>query len=274
MATKVAISMGGAPKILIFDSGVGGLSILQEVRRQLPDCTYIYACDNRAFPYGTKEEQALVQRVDQVLNALIRRVHPDLVVVACNTASTVALPRIRAQFSKPVVGVVPAIKPAALHSASKTIGLLGTPGTVNRPYTQQLINEFAADCTVIKIGSSVLVELAEAKLRGAAVDLEQLGAIIAPFFNTSELDTIVLACTHFPLLLEELSAAAPRQVSWIDSGNAIARRVASLLPAKTTPSNRTSNEFLCLLTEAQPGNRALFNQIAPLGCGKIDIVPI
>lgn len=264
--------MHSQPKILIFDSGVGGLSILGEVRRRLPGCEYIYACDNQAFPYGTKPEDALVQRVDLVLKALLRKVDPDLVVVACNTASTVALPRIRAHFTKPVVGVVPAIKPAAALSASKTIGLLGTPGTVTRPYTQQLIDEFAANCTVIRVGSHQLVEIAEARLRGQTVDQQQLATIVAPLFADPNLDTIVLACTHFPLLLEELQNVASRQINWVDSGEAIARRVASLLP--TTSAITENRGFRCLVTADHAANRSLFEQMTGLGCRHMDILTL
>ena len=217
------------PKVLIFDSGVGGLSILQEVRRRLPACRYVYACDNRAFPYGTKTEEELVERVDLVLKALIGEIDPDIVVIACNTASTVALPRIRSHFQRPVVGVVPAIKPAARLSANGVIGLLATPGTVNRPYTQWLIDEFATHCTVVRLGSSRLVEIAEARLRGENPDPDELRSIIAPLFEAPALDVVVLACTHFPLLREELAQAAPRAVQWIDSGEAIARRVESFV---------------------------------------------
>ncbi len=221
-----------SPTILIFDSGVGGLSIYQEVRRLVPTATFVYASDNEAFPYGTKQEDEVVSRVDDVLRRLTSRFAPEVMVVACNTASTVALPKIRSRISIPVVGVVPAIKPAARISQTRVIGLLATPGTVKRAYTQDLIEEFAADCTVLRVGSAELVDLAENKLRGKHVNLQTVRRIIAPLFkgeNGGRLDTVVLGCTHFPLLLKELECAAPRAVRWIDSGPAIAKRVRSLL---------------------------------------------
>ena len=217
-------------KVLVFDSGVGGLSIVAEIRRLTPAVQLFFACDNAAFPYGTKSENFLLERVDHALKTLIRRVDPDIVVIACNTASTLILPRIRSHFAKPVVGVVPAVKPAAQLSRSKTIGLLATPGTATRDYTRQLIDEFAGHCQVIAVGSSELVHLAERKLRADNINPSRLQTIIEPLFANPSLDTIVLACTHFPLLRQELLAAAPRQVQWIDSGDAIARRVKSLLP--------------------------------------------
>lgn len=217
--------------VLVFDSGVGGLSVLNAIAETLPGLPLVFACDNGFFPYGTKTETELVERVDAVLHTLIAEIRPQLLVIACNTASTVALPRLRSRFALPIVGVVPAIKPAAQRSRNKIIGLLATPATVQRPYTDRLIQEFAADCTVIKVGSRELVQLAEDKLRGKAVDTGQLAPILAPFFaNPAQSpDTIVLGCTHFPLLRDELAAASPATVQWVDSGSAIARRVAELL---------------------------------------------
>jgi len=216
-------------KILVFDSGVGGLSILQALQQKLPVSQYIYASDNQAFPYGTKSAQFLIERVHRVLQALIKKCQPDIIVVACNTASTLVLPHIRQNFSIPIVGVVPAIKPAALLSKTKVIGLLGTPGTVARPYTKDLIKEFASDCEVIRTGSAELVTIAEQALRGTPPPAEALSGILKPLFDNEQLDTIILACTHFPLIKEQLISVSPRPVNWIDSGEAIARRVSSLL---------------------------------------------
>ncbi len=179
--------------------------------------------------------------------------------VACNTASTVALPRIRSHFLRPVVGVVPAIKPAAGLSRSRHIGLLGTPGTINRRYTRDLIDQFAGDCVITRVGSTELVEMAEGKIRGIAPDRDRLAAIIAPLFDDPAMDTLVLACTHFPLLQAELEAVAPRPVQWVDSGEAIARRVESLLPAATATA-APATDLPCWLTSDQP-------DIAPLLTG-------
>lgn len=261
------------PKILVFDSGVGGLSILQAVRARLPGCDYVYASDNAAYPYGTKPEEDLVVRVNHVLRALIRQVSPDVVVVACNTASTVALPRIRSHFTNPVVGVVPAIKPAAASSRSKVIGLLGTPGTVKRAYTQQLIDDFASGCRIIRIGSGELVDIAENKLRGEPVDAPALKTLIQPFFDDGELDTIVLACTHFPLLIDELRMAAARPVDWVDSGDAIARRVASLLNEHSPGEANSEPGFQTILT-CDRAARELEKSLSTLGGNNLTILPI
>ncbi len=222
-------------KLLIFDSGVGGLSIFNAVRARLPELAIDYVSDNAAFPYGTKPAAELVARVALVLRVLEKKLAPDLIVVACNTASTVALPKIRDTLRAGVVGVVPAIKPAAERSRSGVIGLLATPGTVARDYTRQLINEFAAHCEVIAVGSSELVHLAEAKLYGNGVAAQDIRAILAPFAEhpqAEQLDTITLGCTHFPFLIDELQAAFFKPVTWVDSGAAIAARVASLLHAR------------------------------------------
>ncbi len=252
--------MSKAANILVFDSGVGGLSVLREIQQRVPGCDLFYACDNEAFPYGIKEESELVTRVDAVLKKLDQQLQPDIVVVACNTASTVALPRIRAHFQHPVVGVVPAIKPAAECSTRKVIGLLGTPGTVQRQYTQQLIDDFASDCEVIRIGSSDLVVMAEEKLRGADVDKTALKAILQPFFEHPRLDTIVLACTHFPLLIDELQAIAPFPVNWVDSGEAIARRVAFLLSETDRRGDQPSLLIGSYFTAEEPLLRETFRR--------------
>ncbi len=220
------------PRVLVFDSGVGGLTIVKHIQHTLPGAQISYLSDFAAFPYGPKPAEFLIERVHNVLTAGIAACQPDILVVACNTASTIALPFVRQQITLPIVGVVPAIKPAAETSQSRAIGLLATPGTVNREYTQNLINTFASDCQIVRIGSTRLVEIAEEKLAGKIPDSEELRAILSPFFHdhtVNVLDTIVLACTHFPLLRSELAALAPKHWRWLDSGEAIAKRVNHLL---------------------------------------------
>jgi glutamate racemase len=225
-----------APRILLFDSGMGGLTVAQAVARQIPEATLVYAADNAAFPYGAWDEAALVQRIRSVMAQLIDVAKPDVVVVACNTASTIALADLREHFTLPFVGTVPAIKPAAAQTKTGVIGVLATPGTVKREYTQLLIQNFAAKCDVVLHGAPRLAQMVEQKLGGGSVDLDELKAEISPVFVEREglrTDVVVLGCTHYPLMTEEFRVVAPWPVTYIDPAPAIARRVADV--AEETP---------------------------------------
>jgi glutamate racemase len=234
-------AMRGPPIILVFDSGVGGLTVFREVAKARPDARFVYAADDAFFPYGRKDEPALIARVLAVMDELIAAHAPDLVVIACNTASTLVLPQLRTRFSVPFVGTVPAIKPACAASITKMVSVLGTDATVRREYTKSLIRDFAKDCAVTLVGSSRLAELAEADLTGEAVADSDIASEIAPCFieaNGRRTDAVVLACTHYPLLLERLRALARWPVTFIDPAPAIARRVVDLLgpPAAGKPT--------------------------------------
>src|SRR5206468_10390197 len=181
-------------------------------RALLPNAPIVYVADSAAFPYGKRSEAEIASRVPALLGRLVERFHPRLAVIACNTASTIALEHARSALELPVVGTVPAIKPAAAISKSRVIGVLGTEATVRQPYVDDLAKRFAADCTIIRHGSPELVELAEAKLAGEQIQTEAVRAAALPMFEAEDgdrIDTIVLACTHFPLLDEELRAAFP-----------------------------------------------------------------
>lgn len=228
--------------IVVYDSGVGGLTIYQEIVNRCTNNDIIFVSDNDAFPYGTKAEFELVDRVHSVVKAIARQYAPDVLVVACNTASTVALPVIRESVDFDVVGVVPAIKPAAQSSANKRFALLATPGTISRQYTHDLISRFASECDVVSVGSSELVQLAEDKLQGKAVDLSKINAILMPIIVDKKIDVLVLACTHFPLLnneIESILKANFRKVKLLDSGLAIAQRVEFLLNQKSELSEHS-----------------------------------
>ncbi|MGC1464864.1 MAG: glutamate racemase [Pseudolabrys sp.] len=221
-----------APTILVLDSGLGGLTVFREVARARPDARFVYVADDAAFPYGAMPEDALVARVVKVVGDAIARCHPSLVVIACNTASTLALTELRTRFSVPFVGTVPAIKPACAQSKSKRVAVLGTEATVGREYTRALIREFADGCKVTLVGSARLATMAEAELNGRPAGDQGIKAEIAPCFVVDEsgrTDTIVLACTHYPLLLARLRANAAWPVDWIDPAPAIARRVVDLI---------------------------------------------
>jgi glutamate racemase len=256
--------------ILFFDSGVGGLSVVAPTRALLPTAPFIYAADSAGFPYGTKSEAEIAARVPALLGRLVERYRPRLVVIACNTASTIALSVVRSALDVPVVGTVPAIKPAALASKTRVIGVLGTEATVRQPYVDRLSVEFASDCTVIRHGSAKLVTLAEQKLRGEPVspgaiwgNLEKLFA--PPLGN--HIDTVVLACTHFPLLEAELAAAAPHPVSFVDGSAGIARRIAHLTEGQEWPD--VAPPGIAVFTRLDDGVRALAPALAARGFAEI-----
>lgn len=217
------------PTILLYDSGMGGLTIYDAIRQSLPDAHYLYCFDNAYFPYSEKSEAVLIERAVQIVQKIADICPLDLVVVACNTASTVVLPALRAHFAVPIVGTVPAIKPAAAVSESKTIGLLATKGTVSRPYVDDLIAKYAADCVVEKIGTTDLVEIVEEKQQTGKVDMMRLQKVIEPWQSHPTLDTVILGCTHFPLVKDELQQLLPQIKYFIDPGNGIAKRVINLL---------------------------------------------
>jgi len=257
-----------ASPILFFDSGVGGLSVLKPTRLLLPNAPFVYAADSAGFPYGRRSEAEIASRVPPLLGRLVERFHPRLAVIACNTASTIALAHVRSALDLPVVGTVPAIKPAAEISKSRVIGVLGTEATVRQPYVDDLAAKFASDCTIVRYGSPVLVELAEAKLAGEPVSIDAVRAAAKPMFEEEDgkrIDTIVLACTHFPLLEEELRAAFPN-VAYVDGGPGIARRIASL--TKDQPWPATPQPGLFLFT-GPPLHRPLESVLAELGVGQI-----
>lgn len=241
--------------ILIFDSGLGGLTVFCEVMRARPDARFVYVADDAGFPYGGQAEDALIARVRQVVGNAIREHAPDLIVIACNTASTLALGDLRAHFGVPFVGTVPAVKPACAQSQSKRIAVLGTEATVAREYTHALIREFAAACVVDLVGSPRLAPLAEAALAGTPVDDAAIAAEIAPCFVDKDgrrTDTVVLACTHYPLLLERFEALAPWPVTWLDPAPAIARRVADLLQTRPRAETPAPNPVIVFTSGKAP----------------------
>jgi glutamate racemase len=232
--------MAGDPTILIFDSGLGGVTVYREIAAARPDADIVYVADDAGFPYGAVAEPALVTRVVGLIGELVAAYEPDLVVVACNTASTLVLPALREKFWLPFVGTVPAIKPACAASVTRRVSVLGTEATVAREYTRTLIRDFAQDCQVTLVGSRNLAAYAEAEMAGAPVSDDALCAEIGPCFRDdgARTDTVVLACTHYPLLIERLRRLAPWPVDFVDPAPAIARRVTDLLGEAPSASRR------------------------------------
>ncbi|MEN2786293.1 glutamate racemase [Sphingomonas qilianensis] len=257
--------------ILFFDSGVGGLSVLGATRALLPTAPFVYAADSAGFPYGTKSEAEIAVRVPALLGRLAERYRPRLIVIACNTASTIALADVRAALDLPIVGTVPAIKPAVAISRTRAIGVLGTDATVRQPYVDDLAQRFAGDCLVLRHGSAELVRLAEAKLHGKATDPARYGAILQGLFGQpggARVDTIVNACTHFPLVVDELAAAAPAGVRFVDGSAGIARRIAHLTANQQWPD--APGQGIAVFTRRDADSNALAPALARFGLDRIE----
>lgn len=255
--------------LLFFDSGVGGLSVLAAAQRLLPTAPIVYAADSAGYPYGTRTEAEIAARVPALLGRLVERFQPRVAVIACNTASTIALGHVRAALDLPVVGTVPAIKPAALASKSRVIGVLGTEATVRQPYVDRLAAEFAGDCTVLRHGTAELVDLAEAKLRGEATDPAAYARILRGLTDQpggERMDVVVLACTHFRLVEPELAAARP--LTYLDGADGIARRIVHLTEGQDWPESPVPGT--AIFTRLDPATKALRPALARFGLQKID----
>jgi glutamate racemase len=272
-AHRAAPAPAADPRLIVFDSGLGGLTVQADIARARPDADVLYVADDAGFPYGEWEEGALVQRIVALMGRLLA-VHPaDCVVIACNTASTLVLPALRASFDVPFVGAVPAIKPAAEQTRSGLFSVLATPGTVRRDYTRELIAEYAGGCEVTLVGSTRLAALAEAQMRGEPADDAEIAREIAPCFverrgpdgMMARTDTVTLACTHYPLLLPRLRALAPWPVRWLDPAPAIARRVVELIGPP--PPDATAREGLALFTSGAMPTGPVLKALRARGLG-------
>ena len=219
-------------RVLTLDSGLGGLSVLREITQLLPNLDCDYVADRAAFPYGDWAEDALVAHLVALILQEVEQRSPDAIVIACNTASTLILEPLRAALDLPIVGTVPAIKPAAKDTQSGLISVLATPGTVKRDYTHELVVAHAPDAQVTLVGAPHLAAMAEAMLAGDTPDREMLRAEIAPCFQErgdKRTDVVVLGCTHYPFLRDLFEAEAPWPVQWLDPAPAIARQLQNVL---------------------------------------------
>ena len=259
------------PTILVLDSGLGGLTVLREVVRLRPDAHYVYVADDAFFPYGHHSEEEIIARVVPMVGELIAAHAPDLITIACNTMSVSVMAEVRAAYSVPFVGTVPAIKPACISSTTRRVSVLGTRATVKREYTQGLIRDHGQGCEVTLVGSGELATLAERALSGETVDDRDIAAEIAPCFvgdpadANARTDTIVLACTHYPLLLDRLVRLAPWPVAWIDPAPAIARRVLDLLGPSTGPADHSAATMI--FTSHKP--HTLSDALTPFFGGRV-----
>ena len=260
-------------RALVFDSGVGGLTIASELRKAAPDWIVDYAADSGFFPYGVKTDGELRARLPQLCATLVDVAKPDVLVIACNTASTLSLDDIRARVKIPVIGTVPAIKPAAEQTKTGVIGILATPGTVRRAYLDDLERQFAAGKTVIRRGTAGLVDMAERAVRGQEIDHEQVAYAVRPMFDPPDgprIDIVVLACTHFPLIRDAIAAACPPGVRLIDTGEAVARQAIRVAPK--TP--RPAGEPIAYVTGGAANKAAMAPAFARFGYGDIEIIDV
>ena len=253
---------GQCPPLLFFDSGIGGLSVLSETIKLLPRAPIVYAADYAGLPYGMKSEAELAARIPALLGRLVERYRPALAIIACNTASTIALDPVRSALNIRVVGTVPAIKPASALTQTGAIGLLGTRATIRQPYVDRLAADFASDKILLRHAAPELVHAAEAKLRGENPDSGLIQQALSGLLNQpggERIDTVILACTHFPLLRQELAAAAPRPIRFIDGAEGIARRVAYLTSDLSWPSVNREGIFVTTgdLADVEPYRSAL-----------------
>jgi glutamate racemase len=265
------LNVEASSPILLFDSGVGGLTVYDALRKVLPDAPVIYAADLAGLPYGTKSEAQIAARVAGLLGRMTERWQPRLACIACNTASTIALGMVRDVLAIPVVGTVPAIKPAAALTETGTIGLVGTEATIRQRYVDDLERDFAADKRLLRIAAPALVGAAEAKLRGQAVDpavIADLRTRLAAMPGGENIDTLVLACTHFPLLSDELAAAFGAQVRQVDGAEGIARRIAHLLEGQSFAAGSVPNRFV--VTGPLSGAAGLEGALAARGFGSAE----
>jgi len=256
------------PHLLVFDSGIGGLGVVAQLRQVQPGARLTYAADNGFYPYGEKPDEVLIERILGVIGAGIAAVRPDAVVIACNTASTIALGALRARFALPVIGCVPPIKPAAAASRSRHIGLLATAATTRRPYLQELVDRFAGGCAVHSLGKPVLADMAEQKFRGVAVDMAALEAAVGPLFDAApEIDAVAIGCTHYTFLLPELGALWPH-IAWFDPAFAVARQTGRM----TAGIGEDGGANMFLTTALMPDRDSMAGLVAGYGFDGVGIL--
>ncbi|MCE2577474.1 glutamate racemase [Gluconacetobacter entanii] len=242
-------------RILAFDSGIGGLGIVRCLRQDIPGACIDYLADTAVFPYGEQADDFLVARIVTLVGQAIARLRPDLVVIACNTASTLALGELRARHDVPFVGCVPPIKWAADLTQSRTIGLLATRATLTRSYLHDLRNRFAPDCTLVTYGARNLADLSELAFRGQQIPDQAISAEMAGLFSQpggDAIDVVGLGCTHYTFLLDHFRRLGRPGLNWIDPAQAVSRQAARLahrIGNITAKQQETGQAFFTALPE-------------------------
>lgn len=211
----------------IFDSGVGGTSIWKEVAKMLPNESTIYLADSTNAPYGEKSKEEILRLSIKNTEYLLHQ-GCKIVLVACNTATTNAIDYLRSHYKVPFIGIEPAIKPAALHTKTKKIGVLATKGTLSSSLFHNTSKLFAEGITVLEQEGKGLVELIEA----GKIQSEEMRALLQGFLQPmldQNIDCLVLGCTHYPYLIPVLREILPAHINIIDSGEAVARQTKAVL---------------------------------------------
>ncbi len=257
--------MSDSRPIGVFDSGVGGTSIWKEIHQLLPYEETIYLSDSKNAPYGIKPQEEIIRLSIKNTEKLIQ-MRCKIVVVACNTATTNAIKVLRNTYSVPFIGIEPAIKPAALKSTHKAVGILATRGTLTSELFTKTSELYTKDINVIEVEGNGLVELIEKGKKDSEEIMERLKTLLQPMLD-AKIDYLVLGCSHYPYLIPSLNKILPEEVKIIDSGEAVARQTRAILekndllntsePEKIYPPQFFSNsdqKVLSELIEAEKNN--------------------
>ena len=247
----------------VFDSGMGGLSIVQELQAHLPQESIVYLADTKNVPYGQRTDSEICQLTSQAVAWLYQQ-GCKAVVVACNTASAFSLTHLRDYYGVefPIIGLVPAVKPAVLKTQSKVVGVLATPGTLRGSLLNDVIDQVAkpADVSVITVVSPALVPFVEQGRQNSAECQAELKKVLMPLQQAGA-DYLVLGCTHYPFLKDSIQAVFGQQFTLIDSGIAVARQTGRVLSAQklsfpTSGEIKNKARLQCFVTgsiqQAQP----------------------
>lgn len=211
----------------VFDSGVGGLSILSEIHQLLPNETTIYVADQAFMPYGSKTKEELTERAEKIIRFFTNK-GAKAVIIACNTATVAAIKQMRKEFDLPILGVVPVIKTVSEATKTGIVAVFATPATSKSEYLEELIKEFAKDKTVLAIGETHLEDLIE---EGETDSEEVMGILnkeLKPLLKKN-VDAIALGCTHYPFIKNQIQTIVGKNVLVADSGGAVARRLKQVL---------------------------------------------
>jgi len=213
----------------LFDSGIGGTSIWQEIRELLPNEDTIYLADSKNAPYGQKSKEEIIELSIKNTEYLLN-LNSKIIVVACNTATTNAIKELRAKYDVPFIGIEPAIKPAAVNSQKHVIGILATQGTLNSELFHQTAEKFHDTKIIEQIGHGLVPLIENGEMNSKEMDtllLQYLEPMIA-----ANIDYLVLGCSHYPYLIPQIKKILPKEIKIIDSGEAVARQTKSLLLEK------------------------------------------